>query len=134
MYQEQIIDNQEDILYIDDNLLINNIQILKINHNININDTNVDMVIHKINHFMNKLDNDEQFIILIDFNELDHDISILKLKKIIKYVENTYIKRLYKCIIYNYTNTWKIILDIIMSFISQETKDIICLKKNIDFN
>ena len=134
MYQEQIIDNQEDILYIDDNLLINNIQILKINHNININDTNVDMVIHKINHFMNKLDNDEQFIILIDFNELDHDINILKLKKIIKYVENTYIKRLYKCIIYNYTNTWKIILDIIMSFISQETKDIICLKKNIDFN
>ena len=125
------IDNGDNhILYIDKNLMINNFNVLRINHQININDNTTHCIIEMIDLFMKKFNNNK-FIIVVDFNKMNHDISIMKLKKIFKHVENLYMNNIHKILIFNYTISWKLILDIILTFLSKSTKDKICFKKDI---
>ena len=125
---------QERVLYVDNELMINNYPVLQINHNIDINDNNIDLIIKDIDYCMNNLDNNKLYILLFNFDEMDHNVSIIRLKKIIKHAEINYMYLLHKCIIYNYTNSWKMILDIVLTFLCKSTKEKICLRQNININ
>ena len=120
-----------DLLYIDNDLLINNIPIIRIKHSININDYNVKQILDKIDLFMYSITEDK-YIVLVNFNEMDHDISISKIKDIIIYVEKTYIDRIFKIIIYNYNIMWKFLIDILLTVLNKNTTDKLCFKKQID--
>ena len=117
-----------DLLYVDNDLLINNIPIIRIKHSININDYNVKQILDKIDLFMYSITEDK-YIVLVNFNEMDHDISISKIKDIIIYVEKTYIDRIFKIIIYNYNIMWKFLIDILLTVLNKNTTDKLCFKK-----
>ena len=120
-----------DLLYVDNELLINNIPIIRIKHSININDYNVKQILDKIDLFMTSITEDK-YIVLVNFDEMDHDISISKIKDIIIYVEKTYIDRIFKIIIYNYNIIWKFLIDILLTVLNKNTTDKLCFKKQID--
>lgn len=120
-----------DLLYVDNELLINNIPIIRIKHSININNYNVKQILDKIDLFMTSITEDK-YIVLVNFDEMDHDISISKIKDIIIYVEKTYIDRIFKIIIYNYNIIWKFLIDILLTVLNKNTTDKLCFKKQID--
>jgi hypothetical protein len=120
-----------DLLYIDNDLLINNIPVIRIRHTFNINDHNVAGVIHIIDLFMLTL-TDNKYILLVNFDEMDHDISISKIKDIILYVEKMYIQKIFKIVIYNYNIVWKFLIDILLTVLNKKTKEKLCFKKNIE--
>ena len=123
------------ILFIDDEILINGHLVLRINYNTNINKVPINNILCNLNSTLSIADksaNKGTYILLLDFKKVKKRyINIKKIKTILHFLQNTYPDKLEKCVVYNYTAMWKIILNLITNLLDPVTKQKIVLKKNI---
>jgi len=124
------------LLLFDKSLVINGYPTVRINYDININNLTIDDIKTNIDKTMFDLKDTKstnKFILLLDFNSVNKtNLNISKFKAIIMYVQEKYLDKLYKCIIYNYTRLWKFIIDMLMNVIDEESKNKIILKKDLE--
>jgi len=127
------------IILLDNDIYINEHPVLRVNYNIDIRNIDNTSIYNNIDKVMNVVKNEHykglckrNFIILVDFNNLNKDqVDISKIKIILKYILNKYNTYLEKCVIYNSNIFWKFLINIIMSIIDTNTKKKICFKKNL---
>jgi len=127
------------IILLDNDIYINEHPVLRVNYNIDIRNIDNTSIYNNIDKVMNVVKNEHDkglckrnFIILVDFNNLNKDqVDISRIKIILKYILNKYNTYLEKCVIYNSNIFWKFLINIIMSIIDTNTKKKICFKKNL---
>lgn len=127
------------IILLDNDIYINEHPVLRVNYNIDIRNIDNTSIYNNIDKVMNVVKNEHEkglckrnFIILVDFNNLNKDqVDISRIKIILKYILNKYNTYLEKCVIYNSNIFWKFLINIIMSIIDTNTKKKICFKKNL---
>ena len=121
------------LLFIDDNLEINKINVLKINYDINMHKYSKNDLADSLNNNIEnicKKSKDDKYILLLDcFNMNNNNFDLIKLKYIVGNMSESLTKHIYKCIIYNYSDAHKIIINIILLLINDENKDKVIFKK-----
>lgn len=122
------------LLFIDDNLEINNINVLKINYDIDMHKyTKNDLSDSLNNNIENicKKSKDDKYILLLDCSNMNNNnFDLIKLKYIIGNMSECLTKHIYKCIMYNYTDAHKIIINMILLLINDENKEKVIFRKN----
>jgi hypothetical protein len=129
----------DSIILLDNDIYINEHPVLRVNCNIDIRNMDNNKIYNNIDKVMDFVKNEydkglckRNFIMLVDFNNLNKDqIDISKIKIILNYILNKYTIYLEKCVIYNYNIFWKFLINTIMSIIDINTKKKICFKKNL---
>ena len=129
----ETIDSDKEILLIDNDIEINKNIVMRINYSININNYNVEYILSSINKSISKLENNETFILLLDLKKVkNQNMNISKLKLLINGIPETWSEKLYRCIIYNYTDFWKFLIKMLLKVIDKKNKDKIVFKKELD--
>ena len=128
----------EGILYIDTDLLINQKTVLRINYEIDIDKMDNDILKKKIDSVLdkcNEINSSNDVILLLDFSKVKQkNTSLKKMRDIITHVQKHHLDKLHKCIIYNYTSTWKFFMDLLLSLLDKTTKRKVCFKNDVSFD
>ena len=91
--------------------------------------------------FMSELDDiitkhkitQDGIILMLDMKVVKMDsIDLMKIKRILKLVSEKYPEYLYKCVIYNYTDVFKFLLDAVRMFLDERTNSKIIVKNDIE--
>lgn len=72
-------------------------------------------------------------ILLLDMKQVSiENIDLMKIKRILKLVSEEYPEYLHKCIIYNYSDIFKFLLDAVRLFLDERTNSKIIVRNNIE--
>ena len=123
------------LLFIDDNLEINETNVLKINYEINMNKYTKNDLADSLNTNIEnicKKSKNEKYILLLDCSNMNNEnFDLIKFKYIITNMSEDLAKHIYRCIIYNYKEPHKIIINIILLLINDENKEKVIFKNNL---
>lgn len=133
---------QDDIFIYNEDLKINGFPVLKVNTDLDFKHYSIKEILDKIEDNINstiKKDALNKFIITLDLNldSSNTNIDVKKIKEINIFCQTQYSHLIEKCIIYNYTVIWKMLLKTVLCFVDKTMRNKICFldsKKSKELN
>ena len=125
------LDKNLNILFIDNNIEINKTKVLKINYDINMHKYSKKDISKCVNNNIEDIcKNNQKYILLLDcINMKNENFDLIKLKYIVNNINESLNNYIYKCIIYNYNDTHKMIINMILLLIDDENREKVIFQK-----